>query len=61
MKGLQEVTGGRNNRVPLLWLFLNLYFKRDGASIIEFHRIGMSEKNLLGIMAQNQIPVVSQL
>ena len=40
---------------------LNLYFKRDGASIIEFHRIGMSEKNLLGIMAQNQIPVVSQL
>lgn len=33
----------------------------NGASIIEFHRIGMSEKNLLGIMAQNQIPVVSQL
>ena len=28
---------------------LNLYFKRDGASIIEFHRIGMSEKNLLGM------------
>ena len=40
---------------------MNFYECQLRASIIEFHRIGMSEKNLLGIMTQNQIPVISQL